>query len=160
IEARQDNAPNVKITHPGTDARVSPIEEVTIDVAAEDDFALETMDLHYSVNGAAEKVVNLMAHKGLKNAEGKTTIFLEDYKLQPGDVVGVYATAKDARTTARTDIMFVETQPYEKNYTQSQQSGGGGGMGGDMQDQNKISQREKEIIAATWNEIRGGGKDK
>ncbi len=158
IEARQDNAPNVKITHPGADARVSPIEEVSIEVAADDDFALESMDLHYSVNGGAEKAVNLLNHKGEKSAEGKTTIYLEDYKLQPGDVVAVYATAKDARTLSRTDIMFIEAQPYEKNYTQSQQSGGGGG-GGDM-DQNRISQRQKEIIAATWNEIRGGGKDK
>src|SRR5260370_30371049 len=39
---------------------------------------------------------------------------------------------------------------------QSQQEGGGGGQ----QDDNKISQRQKEIISATWNEIRGGGKDK
>jgi hypothetical protein len=158
IEARQDNAPNVKIMHPGADARVSPIEEVTIEVAADDDFALESMDLHYSVNGTAEKVESLMKQRGVKTAEGKTVLYLEDYKLQPGDVVAVYATAKDARTTSRTDIMFIETQPYEKNYTQSQQSGGGGGGGGDQQ--NNISQREKEIIAATWNEIRGGGKDK
>src|SRR5262249_25766040 len=105
------------------------------------------------------KTVNLLNQKGAKNAEGKTTIYLEDYKLQPGDVVAVYATAKDARTTSRTDIMFIETQPFEKNYTQSQQMGGGGGGGGQM-DQNNMSQREKEIIAATWNEIRGGGKDK
>src|SRR5579872_3582665 len=159
IEARQDNAPNVKITHPGADARVSPIEEVTIDVAADDDFALEGMDLHYSVNGTPEKVVNLLNQRGVKTAEGKTVISLEDYKLEPGDVVAVYATAKDARTTSRTDIMFIETQPYENNYSQSQQAGGGGGgMGGDQQ--NQISQRQKEIIASTWNEIRGGGKDK
>jgi hypothetical protein len=160
IEARQDNAPNVKITHPGADAKVSPIEEVPITVSADDDFALESVELHYAVNGGAEKTVNLLNQKGSKTAEGKNVIYLEDYKLQPGDVVAVYATAKDARVTSRTDILFIETQPFEKNYTQSQQmGGGGGGMGGD-QDQNQISQRQKEIIAATWNEIRGGGKDK
>ena len=75
-------------------------------------------------------------------------------------MVTVYATAQDARTTSRTDIMFIETQPFERNYTQSQQMGGGGGGGGGDQDENRISQRQKEIIAATWNEIRGGGKDK
>ena len=71
----------------------------------------------------------------------------------------MYATARDARTTSRTDIMFIETQPFEKNYTQSQQMGGGRRRRAD-QDENRISQRQKEIIAATWNEIRGGGKDK
>ena len=155
IEAREDNAPTVKIVQPGTDAKVSPIEEVTIQVQGADDFALEGMELHYSVNGQPEKVVNMLPQKGVKNADGNITLALEDYKLQPGDVVSVYATARDARTTSRTDIMFIEAQPYERNYTQSQQMGGGGGGGMDGDDQNKISQREKEIIAATWNQIRG-----
>jgi hypothetical protein len=160
IEAREDQAPSVKITHPGSDAKVSPIEEVQVQVAAEDDFALESMELHYSVNGTAEKVVSLLPQKGVKTANGMTTLYLEDYKLEPGDVVAVYATARDARTTSRTDILFVETQPFERNYTQSQQGGGGGGGGGGDQDETRISQRQKEIIAATWNEIRGGNKDR
>lgn len=160
IEARQDQAPTVKIITPRGDAKVSPIEEVTISVEAADDFALESMELHYSVNGAPEKTVPLLANKGVKEASGKTMISLEDYKLEAGDVVSVYATAKDARNTARTDIAFIETQPFEKNYTQSQQAGGmPGGPSGD-QDQTEISKRQKEIIAATWNEIRGGAKDK
>ena len=159
IEAREDQAPTVKIIHPGSDARVSPIEEVQVQVSAEDDFALEAMELHYSVNGTAEKVVGMLPNKGVKSATGMMTLYLEDYKMEPGDVVAVYATARDARNTARTDILFIEAQPFEKNYTQSQQGGGGGGGGGD-QEENRISQRQKEIIAATWNEIRGGGKDR
>ena len=56
IEAKVDEAPTVKITHPGADAKVSPIEEVTVTVTGSDDFALQGMDLHYSVNGEPEKV--------------------------------------------------------------------------------------------------------
>ena len=159
IEARQDQAPTVKIVTPRGDAKVSPIEEVTVTVEASDDFALQAMELHYSVNGAPEKTVNMLPNKGVKDASGKTLISLEEYKLEPGDVVSVYATARDARNTARTDIAFIETQPFEKNYTQSQQQGGMPGMPSD-QDQTEISKRQKEIIAATWNEIRGGAKDK
>ncbi|HEY2842262.1 MAG TPA: hypothetical protein VGJ09_01375, partial [Bryobacteraceae bacterium] len=160
IEARIDNTPTVRITHPGADAKVSPIEEVNINVEAQDDFALEGMELHYSVNGAPEKTVSLLGAKGVKQAAGKTMLTLEDYKLEAGDVISVYATARDARSTSRTDILFIETQPYERNYSQSQQGGGGGGgMGGAGGDQSEISQRQKEIIAATWNEIRGS-KDK
>jgi hypothetical protein len=159
IEARQDQAPTVKIVTPRGDAKVSPIEEVTVTVEASDDFALQAMELHYSVNGAPEKTVNMLPNKGVKDASGKTVISLEDYKLEAGDVVSIYATARDARNTARTDIAFIETQPFEKNYTQSQQQGGMPGMPSD-QDQTEISKRQKEIIAATWNEIRGGAKDK
>ncbi len=158
IEARVDGAPTVKITHPGSDARVNPIEEVGVTVEASDDFALQGVELHYSVNGGPEKVVPIPNSKGVKNASGKTLIALEDYKMQPGDVIALYATAKDAHVTSRTDMLFVQAEPFERNYTQSQQSGGMGGGGGD--DGSEISQRQKEIIAATWNELRGNAKDK
>ena len=71
IEAKQDDAPSVKITHPGADAKVSTIEEVTITVQSSDDFGLQAMDLHYSVNGQQEKVVSLLNAKGSLNGEGK-----------------------------------------------------------------------------------------
>ena len=41
IEARKDNPPTVKISRPGRDAKVSPIEEVTVVVDGEDDFGLQ-----------------------------------------------------------------------------------------------------------------------
>ena len=107
----------------------------------------------------AYAVQQKMPYADVKNASGKTLIALEDYKMQPGDVIAMYATAKDARVTSRTDMLFVEAQPFERNYTQSQQQGGGGG-GGSNDDGSEISQRQKEIIAATWNELRGNAKDK
>lgn len=154
IEARKDNPPSVKITRPGRDARVSPIEEVTVAVEGEDDFGLRELAFHYSVNGEPEKTVNLLPKQGVKRADGKTMIALENYKLSPGDVVSFYATARDARSAAKTDMFFLEAQPYERDYSQSQQAGGGAG-GGDMDQNDRISQRQKEIIAATWNEVKG-----
>ncbi len=154
IESRKDGPPVVKLTRPGRDAKVNPIEEVPMAVDAEDDFGLQSVELHYSVNGGDEKTVNLSSGKGLKHVEGKSLLALEDYKLVPGDIVSVYATARDARNTTRTDIYFVEAQPFEREYSQSQQAGGGGGQG-DQDQESKISARQKEIIAATWNELKG-----
>ena len=130
IEARNDSAPTVKITRPGADARVSPIEEVNVVVEANDDYALEGVELHYSVNGAPEKVIEIPNSKGVTTASGKTLIALEDFKMIPGDVVALYAAAKDARAATQTDMIFIEAQPFERNYSQSQQGGGGGGGGG------------------------------
>src|SRR6185437_4059223 len=135
-------------------------EEVTVAVEANDDFGLRDVSLHYSVNGGPEKNVPVLTAKGAKNSDGSTTIALEDYQLSPGDVVALYATAKDARFTAKTDIFFIEAQPFEKQYTQSQQMGGGGGGGDQDDDQNNISKREKEIISATWNQLRDRSGDK
>ena len=139
----------MKITKPGRDAKVSPIEEVSVSVEGADDFGLQELSLRYSVNGGPEKSVSFLGQKGAKSSNGTHVIALEDYKLSPGDLVSMYAVARDAQHTAKTDIFFLEAQPYERDYSQSQQGGGGGG-GGDQQD-NQISERQKEIIAATWN---------
>ena len=50
-------------------------------------------------------------------------------QIAPGDIVSMYASSKDARTTSQTDMFFIEAQPFEKEYSQSQQAGGGGGEG-------------------------------
>jgi|SRR5579871_250823 len=154
IEVQKAGAPRVRISRPGRDAKVNPIEEVTIEVQAEDDFALRGMDLHYSVNGGPEKTVPLNG-KG-KKAEGSTTLYLEDHKLVPGDIVSVYATARNALATNRTDMFFIQAEPFERNFTQSQQMGGGG-EGNQMPDS---SAHQKEIISATWNQIKNPSKDK
>src|SRR5664280_2403884 len=154
IEAQRDKPPEIKMTRPGRDFKASPIEEVTVQVEAKDDFGLKNVELHYSVNGAPEKTVAMAA--GGKTATGTSTIALEDFKVEPGDVVSMYAVAKDARAKTSTDIYFIEVQPFERNYTQSQQAGGDGGGGGE-EDQNQISKRQKEIIAATWNRLKGAG---
>ena len=157
IEAQHDEPPTVRITRPQRDARVNPIEEVTVAVEGSDDFGLQEMSLHYSVNGDAEKTVPLLKNKGAKTASGDTTIALEDFHLTPGDLVSLYATSRDAHSTARTDIYFIQAEPFERRYSQSQVPGGGGGDQGD--DNNKISEREKEIIAATWNQIKDKSGD-
>jgi hypothetical protein len=150
IEASKAEPPNVIIARPGHDYRASPIEEVTVAVKADDQFGVSEMTLHYSVNGGPEQTVDLLKQKGTKQADGSTILSLEDFKAVPGDVVSLYAIAKDAHSESRTDISFIQADPFEREFSQSQAAGGGGGGGGGMGDQNDISQREKEIIAETW----------
>ena len=153
IEARKAGAPDVVLSRPGGDYRASPIEEVTFAVRARDEFGLKDLQLHYSVNGAPEKTVPLLKQSGEKEANGTSMLALEDFKLVPGDLISVYATAKDARSESHTDMMFVQVDPFEREFSQSQQSGGGGGGGGgggQGNDPSEISRREKEMIAATF----------
>ena len=149
IEADKANPPQVAVLRPAHDYRASPIEEVTIAANASDPFGVDAMTLHYSVNGGAEQTVNLLKRKGAKDADGSAVLSLEDFKLVPGDLVSFYVTARDARADAHTDIYFIQADPFERDFSQSQSAGGGGGGGG-AQDQNDISEREKEIIAQTW----------
>jgi hypothetical protein len=143
--------PEVAISKPGGDYRASPIEEVTIGVQGADQFGVRDLHLHYSVNGGPDHDVNMLQAAGAKNVDGSHTIRLEDYKLVPGDLVSLYATAKDGHAESRTNMSFVQIDPYEREFSQSQQMGGGGGGGGGGQNnQTDMSKREKELIAATW----------
>jgi len=143
--------PEISIARPGGDYRASPIEEVTVGVKGADEFGLKDMRLHYSVNGGPDRETSLLKTPGAKSADGSYTLPLEDYKLVPGDLVSLYATARDGHSEARTDISFIQVDPFEREFSQSQQSGGGGGGGGGQSgDQTEISKREKELIAATW----------
>jgi hypothetical protein len=148
IEAKKDAAPVVKIEFPGRDTGVSPIEEVTVKVEGSDDYGLHELALHYSVNGGPEKTVSLLKQQNEKQVNGSAVIALEDFHLSPGDLVSYYASARDASHSEKTDMFFAHAEPYDLRYSQAQQ---GGGMSGGEQDQNNISEHEKEIIAATWN---------
>ncbi|MGB2629015.1 MAG: hypothetical protein WAK20_19680 [Candidatus Acidiferrum sp.] len=140
--------PEISIDRPGGDYRASPIEEVTMGVKAADPFGLHELHLHYSVNGGPNQDVDLLKTSGVKSVDGSYTLPLEDYALVPGDVVSLYATARDGHSEARTDIAFIQIEPFEREFSQSQQNGGG--SGGGANNQTEISKREKELIAATW----------
>jgi hypothetical protein len=149
IEANKANPPEIQVLRPGPDYHASPIEEVTVAVKAEDQFGVNDLALHYSVNGGPEQTANLLKQKGLKEADGSTVLYFENLKMAPGDIVSFYASAKNAHAEAHTDMYFIQADPFEREFSQSQQSPGGGGGGGQA-DQNDISEREKEIIASTW----------
>ncbi len=152
LSTSKANPPTITIDRPTADYRASPIEEVRIGLKTAADFPLHHVALHYSVNGAPEQTVNVLKSPGVKNTDGATTLALEDFHLVPGDVVSLYATAADAHAEARTEISFVQIEPFEREFSQSQSGGGGGGGGGGQQpnSQTDIARREKELIAATW----------
>jgi hypothetical protein len=150
IEARRDSPPVISILRPNRDARATPIEEVPVELQARDDNGVMALDLHYSVNGGPEQTRSVLSSRGSKDTRGTAMLSLEEFKLTPGDIVTVYGTARDAKTTARSDIYFIEARPFELSYHQEQSSGSGSGG----QDDPKIAERQKEIIAATFNQLK------
>ena len=56
---------------------------------------------------------------------GPPFFHLENFKLTPGDVVTYYVSAKDARTESRSDMSFIQAEPFEREFSQSQQMAGG-----------------------------------
>ncbi len=155
-----DQAPTISFDKPGRDRKATNLEEVFTQARAEDDYGVVSMDLHFSVNGGEEKKVNLqqLTRESARSLSGAYTFFLEEYGLKPGDFISYYAKARDASNESTSDIYFIEVKPFEMEYKQAQQQGGGGGGGGGEQDQNALSRRQKDLIAATHRLIREGEK--
>ncbi|HSO75270.1 MAG TPA: hypothetical protein VLU47_10565, partial [Blastocatellia bacterium] len=148
ITVLEDNAPTVLIDKPGRDMKVSSIQEVFTQVRAEDDYGISSIELVYSVNGGEEQKVQLqdLKSEAAHSLSGAHTFFLEEYALKPGDFVSYYAKARDNNQEATSDIYFLEVRPFDRNFRQSQQQGSGEGE----QDQNALTRRQREIIAATF----------
>ena len=136
IDVLNDQTPSVSFAKPGRDTQATAVEEVLTEVKADDDFGVKQLQLFYSVNGGAEKTVNLFGGaKALPQVTATHTIYLEELGLQPGDFVSYYAKATDndaveGGKTATSDIYFVQVRPFRKDYKAAQSQAGGGGGGG------------------------------
>lgn len=160
ISVLEDQPPTISFERPGRDKKATNLEEVFTQARAEDDYGVMSMDLHFSVNGGEERKVNLqeLTRESARTLTGTHTFFLEEFNLKPGDFISYYAKARDANSETTSDIYFIEVKPFEMEYRQSQQQGGGGGGGGGDQDQNALSRRQKDLIAATHKLIRENEK--
>ena len=148
ISVLDDRPPVVTFEKPGRDAKATSVEEILTLAKAEDDYGVLSLDLYFSVNGGEEKKVDLQKLRGesAKTLSGAHTFFLEEYGLQPGDLVSYYAKARDAKNEATSDIYFIEIKPFEKEFKQSQQQG----QPGQGEQQEGLTKRQRDLIAATF----------
>src|SRR5262245_61441373 len=166
IDVIDDQAPAVHFTKPGRDTQATPVEELFLEARADDDYGVKSLQLFYSVNGGAQKNINLFSGgKPLNEVSAGHTIYLEELGLKPGDFVSYYAKATDTDAvqgpkTATSDIYFVQIRPFRKDYKQAQSQAMGGGGGGGQQAVGELSRQQREIVAATFNVVRDKAKTK
>ena len=173
LEALPNLPPEVKLTAPARDLRVSPLEEVSLQGNAWDDFGLRGFGVSYSIAGAKPKTITLG-----NSAPGKTPtdfarqLALESLSAQPDQLVSYYGWAEDIgpdgqpRRTSATCIL-PRCVTLKRFFRQGEQPPGGdsqqqrqqqqqqqGGAGGNAQQAEKLAELQKQIIAATWKLIR------
>ena len=155
IRVVDDRPPDVRITRPARDRRVTPLEEVEITADASDDYGVASLDLVYAVAGGEPHVVPLPVPASTTQASGRHLLYLEDLHVQPGDIVSYFARARDVArgrrpAEARSDIFFLEVRPFTEEFARAQSNaqqatGAGGGSQVD-----ELVAAQKEVIAATW----------
>jgi hypothetical protein len=159
MEAIEDAAPKVVIARPMRDVRATSVEEVFSEIKADDDIGMGKLELHYSVNGGPEKVVGLYNGKPPEPSVTRShTFFLEEFGLQPGDLVSYYGKGWDNNNvtgpgTSSSDIYFIQVRPFEQKYVQNQQ-GAMPGSGQEGEREEALSKQQKDIISATFKLIR------
>jgi hypothetical protein len=161
IRLLPDEAPEITLRRPGRDARVTMIEEVMVEAGVAEDFELKKFDLVYAINDKTPQRVNLLPHArrskaGDDGAEQRfeflaaSVLYLEDFKVAPGDFISYYVEAADRGQSQTSDIYFVEVRPFAEEFHMAPSQGGSSGA---MPVSLSISQ--KEIIVATWKLERG-----
>ncbi len=153
IDPFTDQPPVLTLTKPGRDNQVTSLEEVTTEMRAQDDYGVRRIELIYSVNGSPATSDTLYGGRpGRRQFVGGHTLFLEEFELEPGDLVSYYARALDGSGQETvSDIYFLEIRPFDRNFRQADQGGQPGqpGMNG-----TELSTQQRMIVAATFKLIR------
>ena len=136
IKAIPDAAPEVVIKEPGRDIKTTKLGEVEIMAEATDDYGIAELKLryHFGVDESQEVALNSNApplsaieekatddsfvHRVL---DGSYTFYIEEFDLEPGDVISYYAHATDNNTQtgpgeASSDIYFIEIRPFNEDF--------------------------------------------
>src|SRR5690606_19334976 len=161
IDLLTDQEPSIRFNRPGRDMPASPIEEVYLEMQAFDDYGVADVRIVYSVNGGPEDTVAVFGTSGppLPEVSAGHTLYLEEWQLEPGDLVSYYALVRDnqsagTRRVVASDMFFLNVRPFERAYREAEQQGGGGAGGEQGMADQALSEMQRQIVSATFNLMR------
>ena len=166
IKALPDNVPEVVIKEPARDVKASKLEEVEIVAEATDDFGLDKLSLMYRLGAGELMEVPLEStgqnndiHSGKHLKSGTYTFYLEEFDVEPGEVISYYAHAVDNNTLtgpgeASSEIYFIEIKPFNQRL----EDGGEAEAEAEQSDPMpnpmlEVMASQKQIIRETWKHI-------
>ncbi len=109
--------------------------------------------------GRPRAVLPLAVPRRATSVTARTTVYLEDLGVKPGDFVSYYVRARDITrgsrsNEGRSDIFFLEVRPFDQEFSLAQsQSMAGSGYNGSIDD---LVNAQKQIVVATWKLDRRG----
>jgi hypothetical protein len=155
IEALKNRPPELKIASPRGDQRVSPLEEISFQAQAWDDYGLRDYGLTYTVAGGEPKTIVLGTNAPANEKRQLTYLLsLEDIAAQPDQLISYFVWADDigpdgkGRRTA-SDRFFAEVRPFEEIFRDGPPQESAGGQGKENES-TKLAELQKQIINATW----------
>lgn len=165
IEVVPNQPPKLELAFPGKDVRVSPLEEFTLEGRISDDYGLDDFGVVLTVAGREPQTISLG-----KDVQGNAPQAirwmqaLEELQVAPDDLISYHLYAIDRGPDGQPrkvigDLFFAEVRPFEETFRQMDAPPGGSSQAGPAQQQEgnqfeNLIQVQKQIVAATWNQIR------
>jgi hypothetical protein len=166
LTAIPDRPPEVVLKSPGRDLHASPLEEVWLAAEAWDDFGILSYGLTVMHGTEAPRSTTLGGkHVSKDKRQIEHTLFLEDERAQPDELLTYYFWADDTGPDGKprrtsSDMFFVEVRPFEEIYRQGEQPTEGQArqgqaqQGGAAQRAGNLAELQKQIMNATWKLLR------
>lgn len=165
IKAMPDEVPEVVIKEPGRDIKTTKLGEVEVIAEAMDDYGISALKLMYRVGSNELQELAMEATtpepapvdtRQRRVADGSYTFYLEEFDVEPGDVISYFARAVDNNThtgpgEANSDIYFIEIRPFNENFREGEAQEG-------EQQQQQESNPALEIVATQKQIIRETAK--
>ena len=158
--------PEVKITMPAKDMRVSPIEELQTKASLWDDFGLQAYGVNYTLPGQPPRELSL-GKSTTKNERREVDhlIAFEDLEAKPDQLLAYYFWAEDIGPDGKPrrtmgDMYFAEVRHFEEIFRQGEQPPSGLSeeeqqqSGQNARQAEELAELQKQIINATWTVIR------
>ena len=140
IKAIPDAVPEVVIKEPGRDVKVTKLDEVEIVAEATDDYGVAELKLMYRIgsdelqefvmeSSVSTPIVGSGSGADARHiAEGAYTFYLEEFDVEPGDIISYYAHATDNNTRtgpgeASSEIYFIEIRPFNEDFHEGESEG-------------------------------------
>lgn len=167
IRVLPNKPPELKLTFPGRDVRVSPLEETDVQGTVWDDYGVTLFGISYAMAGGDEQQVTLGENAAAKQTHAMLhSIRFEQLKAEPDQLLSYYLWAEDIGPDGQprrvlSDMYFAEVRPFEEIFRQGEQPPGGEQQQQQQQQGSQNAQQaeqladlQKEIINATWKLIR------
>ena len=160
IDVIPNQPPELAITFPGRDVKVSPLEEMSIEADAHDDFGLQEVGLIYQLPGQEEKPLKLGDHADANAIVSLAhQMAMEEVEAQPNDLVSYYFYADDIGPDGHTrrtfsDLYFAEIRHFDEEYREGQSPPSQGGPPPGNTPADKLLELQRDIVNAIWTVIR------
>ncbi len=162
VQVLPNKPANLKVEFPSRDIRVSPLEEVSLQANASDDFGLVEYGLVFETPDGKQHA-SILGEKTERDEKAgmEHLLELEPLQVSPDQLISYYFYADDigpdgATRRAFSDIFFSEVRPFEEIFRevpanrsqQKKQEEQGGTQSG------QLLEVQRQIVSATWNLIR------